>query len=93
MMFVPHTINTHHTQQTPSHTTNTHPPTEPTLVFLTFLLISAASLIPLMNGGDAKDEKFGPFQPGAEMLNGRAAMLGMASLLIIEAVRGGQALF
>lgn len=64
---------------------------EPTLVFLTFVLISAASLIPLMSGS-ASDEKFGPFQPAAEKLNGRAAMIGFASLLVLEAVRG-QALF
>lgn len=64
---------------------------EPTLVFLTFVLISAASLIPLMSTG-AGDEKFGPFQPAAEKLNGRAAMIGFAAMLVIEAVRG-QALF
>lgn len=64
---------------------------EPTLIFLTFVLFSAASLIPLMSGS-ATDEKFGPLTPAAEKLNGRAAMIGFAAMLVIEAVRG-QALF
>jgi hypothetical protein len=64
---------------------------EPTGVLLTFVLFSAASLIPMMNG--ANREAFGPFSPKAEELNGRAAMIGFAALLIVEGVRGGQALF
>ncbi len=39
------------------------------------------------------DERLGPFNPAAELLNGRAAMIGFASLLVAEAVRGGVALF
>jgi hypothetical protein len=50
-------------------------------------LFTTASLIPLAKQGK-KEVTFGPFTPGAEMLNGRAAMLGFASLLIYEAVKG-----
>lgn len=58
------------------------------LAAITFI---AASLIPLLSS--TKRESFAFFTPEAEMLNGRAAMMGFASLLIIEAVRGGAALF
>lgn len=60
------------------------------LVFCTVVAISCASLIPLLLGKEIKG--WGPFTPAAEMLNGRAAMIGLAALLVIEAVRG-QALF
>lgn len=59
---------------------------EPTGVTLTFVVFIAASLIPLINS--AKREAFGPFTPAAELLNGRAAMIGFASLLAVEAIRG-----
>jgi hypothetical protein len=59
---------------------------EPTGVTLTFVVFIAASLIPLINS--VKREAFGPFTPAAELLNGRAAMIGFASLLAVEAVRG-----
>ena len=59
---------------------------EPTGVLLTFILFSAASLIPMING--ANREAFGPFSPKAEELNGRAAMIGFAALLIVEGVKG-----
>jgi hypothetical protein len=59
---------------------------EPTLIALTFVLFSVASLIPMLSG--AKREAFGPFSPDAEMLNGRAAMLGFATLLVVEGLRG-----
>ena len=36
---------------------------------------------------------FGPFKPSAEMLNGRAAMLGFLALLAVEFARGNVALF
>lgn len=66
---------------------------EPTGVFLTFILFSAASLIPMLNSPNgAKREAFGPFSPEAETLNGRMAMIGFFALLVTEAVRG-QALF
>lgn len=60
------------------------------LVFCTVVAISCASLIPLLLGKEI--ESWGPFTARAEMLNSRAAMIGLASLLLIEAVRG-QALF
>ena len=64
---------------------------EPTGVILAATTFAAASLIPLLSS--SRREAFGPFTPSAEMLNGRAAMLGFASLLVVEAVRGGSALF
>jgi hypothetical protein len=59
---------------------------EPTLIALTFILFSAGSLVPMLRGSTG--QKLGPFTPQAEMLNGRAAMMGFASLLAFEAVRG-----
>eukprot|EP00798_Chlamydomonas_sp_ICE-L_P023512 gene23512-biopygen18044 len=35
-----------------------------------------------------KAESFGPFTPNAELLNGRAAMIGFAALLAFEATNG-----
>jgi hypothetical protein len=52
----------------------------------TFLLFTAASLIPIFK--NSKPEAFGPLTPHAEMTNGRAAMLGFASLLLVEVFRG-----
>ena len=63
----------------------------PTVISVTFLLIIMASLIPVLN--NAKREANGPFTPVAEMLNGRAAMIGFAALLVTEAVNQGVALF
>ena len=37
---------------------------------------------------DPKTKSFGPFTASAEMANGRAAMMGLVSLLAVEAVRG-----
>ncbi len=51
-----------------------------------FCLSAGASLIPLFKG--AKNEAFGPFSPKAELINGRAAMIGFAAMLAIEAVKG-----
>ncbi|PRW50936.1 Carotene biosynthesis-related CBR [Chlorella sorokiniana] len=59
---------------------------EPTGVFLAVITFAAASLIPMLNSAERKP--FGPFTPAAEMLNGRAAMIGFAALLVVEAVRG-----
>lgn len=59
---------------------------EPTGVFLTFLTFSVATLIPLLSS--TKREAFGPFTPDAEVANGRFAMIGFASLLVIELVKG-----
>ena len=59
---------------------------------LTAIIFAAASLVPLLNKGK-EGASLGPFTPSAEMLNGRAAMLGFASLLVGEALRGGSAMF
>lgn len=59
---------------------------EPPGVFLSFILFSVASLIPMLNS--AKREALSPFSPAAETLNGRIAVLGFASLLAIEIVKG-----
>lgn len=58
---------------------------EPAVLFA-FITFAAASLIPMLKG--AKKEKFAFFSPEAEMLNGRAAMIGFALLLAIEAKSG-----
>jgi hypothetical protein len=63
---------------------------EPTIISLTFILFMAGSLVPILAN---KKEALGPFTPAAEMLNGRAAMLGFASLIVAEAVNGGTPLF
>ncbi len=60
---------------------------EPTLITVTFVLIIAGSFAPLINNGDT-GERVGPFTPDAEIINGRAACLGFAALLAIEAVKG-----
>lgn len=59
---------------------------EPTGIILTFILFSAASLIPLLNS--TKREAFGPFTPEAETLNSRAAMIGFAIVLASELLTG-----
>merc|ERR1712157_218701 len=59
-------------------------------ILLAFIMFAAASLIPTLKG--VKKEKFGFFSPEAEMLNGRAAMIGFALLLAIEA-KSGSAFF
>lgn len=48
------------------------------------ILIIAATYYPLSKG--AKKEAFGNFTPIAETLNGRLAMIGFGSLLLLEAV-------
>jgi hypothetical protein len=58
----------------------------PTGIIFTFILFSAASLIPMFK--NKSREAFGPFTPEVEITNGRSAMLGFASLLIVEAIRG-----
>merc|ERR1712174_42473 len=62
---------------------------EPSILFA-FIMFAAASLIPTLKG--VKKEKFAFFSPEAEMLNGRAAMIGFALLLAIEA-KSGSAFF
>ena len=58
---------------------------EPTLISLTFLLFMAGSIVPLVSG---KKDSLGPFTPEAEMLNGRAAMIGFAAMIAFEGVKG-----
>merc|ERR1711990_397237 len=48
---------------------------EPSILFA-FIMFAAASLIQILKG--VKKEKFAFFSPEAEMLNGRAAMIGFA---------------
>ena len=48
-----------------------------------------ASLAPTLkksspNGLDETPEAFGPFKPEAELTNGRGAMVGLVSLLVVE---------
>lgn len=59
---------------------------EPTGVALAVVTFAVASLIPLLS--TTRREAFGPFSPAAEMLNGRAAMLGFAALLCLEKLHG-----
>ena len=65
-----------------------------------FAAVSAASFAPIFNGRSAQEtflkgripDEFGPFNAQAEMLNGRAAMMGLLFLLAAEASQG-QAFF
>jgi hypothetical protein len=59
---------------------------EPTGIAAAFVLFAAASFPPLLAG---RKESLGPFTPAAEMLNGRAAMIGFAALLVIEGLKHG----
>merc|ERR1712060_92246 len=54
----------------------------PLPILSAFLIFSIASIIPMLK--KAKLESFGPFSPDAEMLNGRAAMLGFLALVGFE---------
>jgi hypothetical protein len=47
----------------------------------------AASFVPLLQP-NSQNQELGPFTAKAEMLNGRAAMIGFAALLVIELVKG-----
>merc|ERR1719331_2087803 len=49
-------------------------------------LFAVASLIPIVLG--SKKEAFGPLTPEVELLNGRAAMIGFALLIVIEGLKG-----
>ncbi|KAG2500697.1 hypothetical protein HYH03_001463 [Edaphochlamys debaryana] len=53
--------------------------------------LAVATLAPILKGANMK-EAFGPLTPQAEVINGRAAMLGIAALLAAEVARGGAAL-
>eukprot|EP00884_Botryococcus_braunii_P014892 jgi/Botrbrau1/23403/Bobra.0051s0047.1 len=58
----------------------------PILVAVTAVVFSWASLVPWLKG-DKDSKGLGPFTPAAELLNGRAAMLGFAALLAVEAIK------
>jgi Chlorophyll A-B binding protein len=64
-----------------------------TLYFFAIVVIfTMASLAPKLLSEDdkaiePKDKEFGPFKASAEMLNGRAAMLGFGALLAVELVK------
>ena len=60
---------------------------EPTLITVTFILVIAGSLAPLTST-TSTERRMGPFTPDVEIINGRAACLGFAALLAIEAVKG-----
>lgn len=57
------------------------------VVLATWAVISLASLVPILRGA-SQEEAFGPLTPKAERLNGQAAMLGLAALLLIELIKG-----
>lgn len=50
------------------------------------VIITMASLAPkfLGDNAQAEDKEFGPFASNAETLNGRVAMMGFLSLLVVE---------
>merc|ERR1711924_424363 len=65
-------------------------------MFVVFAAVTAASFAPLARGKsvretflkNGKPEEFGSFNADAEMLNGRAAMMGFLTLLILEGLSG-----
>jgi hypothetical protein len=59
-------------------------------IALTVAVFVIASLIPLFNTKEgAETPAAGPFNAEAERLNGRAAMIGITALIILEAARSG----
>jgi len=58
-----------------------------TLITLAAVLVAAGSLVTIVEG-DARATQGGFWNASAEQLNGRAAMLGFAALLITEKVLG-----
>ena len=61
---------------------------EPTGIAAVFAIFIAASFAPLLSNTLPESESLGPFTAAAEKLNGRAAMIGFAALVAIEAVKG-----
>jgi len=62
-------------------------------ILLTFVTIAIASFVPLIDGLKPDAKQLGPFNAEAELYNGRAAMLGLVALGVVELVMGGKALF
>lgn len=59
--------------------TDQHPLTEGVVA-----LVILSSLIPLAKGVSPKDATAGPFNPAAELFNGRLAMLGLVAMGYLE---------
>ncbi|KAK9668492.1 hypothetical protein RND81_13G064500 [Saponaria officinalis] len=55
----------------------------------TSIVLSAASMVPLLKGKRAESKTDGLMNSNAEMLNGRFAMLGLVALAFTEFVKGG----
>merc|ERR1711920_154461 len=67
------------------------------LLIATVLLTLVGSLAPSVNGEEKNGltvpaEQFAFFKPEAELKNGRWAMVGLVSMLVIESVKGGSLL-
>ena len=60
---------------------------QPTLIVLAAVLVAAGSLVPLLEGKVVESSK-GFWNAAAEQTNGRAAMIGFASLLVTEKLAG-----
>jgi len=58
----------------------------PAIIILSIIAVTAGSVIQFTK--NAKPQTVGPLTPAVEQLNGRAAMVGLAALLAIEAVKG-----
>lgn len=56
---------------------------------VTTIVLSLASLIPLLKGVSVESKSKGLFTSDAEMWNGRFAMLGLVALALTEYVKGG----
>lgn len=56
-------------------------------MLLSGIFIAYGSILPIAYGSRL-DEAFGPLTPEAEKKNGRLAMIGMASLIAIEWLKG-----
>jgi hypothetical protein len=77
---------------------NTVPAVGAFLIPLTVLLVFAGSVSPMLKGWTKSGlttapDNYGPFRAEAEVLNGRAAMMGLPMLVIAERLMGGGALF
>ncbi|KNA06948.1 hypothetical protein SOVF_176380 [Spinacia oleracea] len=55
----------------------------------TSILLSVASLVPLLQGSRAEAKTQGLMNANAELWNGRIAMLGLVALAVTEIVKGG----